>query len=206
MPSINKPRKLTGHSSEGRPVADWERIEAEYRAGQLSIREIAKSHTISHVAVMKRAKRDGWERNLAAAVREKVTTRLVTDGVTAKSIAETVELAAERGVQVVREHRKIIGRARAIAGELVEELGEDDRPLKDRAAILSNLSGSIKTLVALERSAFGLDNNSSEALDPPATSRDLSGLSDDDLDAVERIVRKVAVAGGNPGGEASSDT
>ena len=82
-----------------RKILDWEVIEREYRAGQLSVREIAETHGVSHPAILKRAKHDGWERNLSDAVREKVTTRLVTDGVTGKSARETVELAAERAVQ-----------------------------------------------------------------------------------------------------------
>jgi hypothetical protein len=41
---------------------DWERIEADYRAGLLSVREIAASQGVSHVAIAKRAKRDGWKR------------------------------------------------------------------------------------------------------------------------------------------------
>ena len=41
---------------------DWERIELDYRAGIKSLREIADGSGVSHVAVSKRAKRDGWER------------------------------------------------------------------------------------------------------------------------------------------------
>src|SRR5271169_5361586 len=78
-----------------RKSVDWEAIEREYCAGQLSVREIAETCGVSHPAILKRAKRDGWERNLSDAVRDKVTTRLVTDGVTGKSARETVELAAE---------------------------------------------------------------------------------------------------------------
>jgi hypothetical protein len=35
---------------------DWERIEADYRAGLLSVREIAAAHGVSHTAIQKRAK------------------------------------------------------------------------------------------------------------------------------------------------------
>ena len=37
---------------------DWEAIEGMYRAGLLSVREIARSHGVSHVAILKRAKAD----------------------------------------------------------------------------------------------------------------------------------------------------
>ena len=40
-------------------IPDWERIEQLYRAGLLSVREIAATCGPSHVAIHKRAKRDG---------------------------------------------------------------------------------------------------------------------------------------------------
>lgn len=49
-----------------RAAPDWERIEADYRAGLLSVREIAAANGVSHVAIGKRVKRDGWERDLNA--------------------------------------------------------------------------------------------------------------------------------------------
>lgn len=41
---------------------DWEKIELDYRAGIKTLREIAADHGISHQAINKRAKRDGWAR------------------------------------------------------------------------------------------------------------------------------------------------
>lgn len=48
---------------------DWERIEADYRAGVLSLREIAAANGITEGAIRKRAKRDGWTRDLGAKIR-----------------------------------------------------------------------------------------------------------------------------------------
>lgn len=60
-----------------KPAIDWEAVEREYRAGQLSNRMIAEKHGISDTAIRKRAKRDGWERERAARQQEPV--RLVSD-------------------------------------------------------------------------------------------------------------------------------
>ena len=60
-----------------KPTIDWEAVEREYRAGQLSNRMIAEKHGISETAIRKRAKRDGWERERAARQQEPV--RLVSD-------------------------------------------------------------------------------------------------------------------------------
>ena len=170
-----------------RKSVDWEAIEREYRAGQCSVAEIGRRFGISHPAILKRAKRDGWTRNLAAKVREAVTAKLVTSEVTgAAGQRETIEAAAARVVQVIREHRTSIGRAqrlvKALFGELEEatenrdeideaieaESRDEDKgkrrammlravALPSRSGVIVNLSGALKTLVALERQAFGLD-------------------------------------------------
>jgi len=72
-----------------KPAPDWEKIEADYRAGVLSLREIADANPgVNHVAIARRAKRDGWSRDLSAKIRAKadalVTERTVTADVTAK--------------------------------------------------------------------------------------------------------------------------
>ncbi|MFJ7315259.1 terminase small subunit [Pseudomonas sp. NPDC098747] len=41
---------------------DWYRIEQEYREGVVTLRDIAAQHDVTHGAINKRAKRDGWER------------------------------------------------------------------------------------------------------------------------------------------------
>lgn len=50
---------------------DWEKIEVDYRAGVKTLREIADEHNITHGAINKRAKRDGWERDLTAKIKTK---------------------------------------------------------------------------------------------------------------------------------------
>ena len=59
-------------AQEKKTAPDWERIEADYRAGLLSVREIAASQGITHGAINKRAKRDGWERDLSAKIKAKL--------------------------------------------------------------------------------------------------------------------------------------
>lgn len=107
--------------AEKKPT-DWEAIEREYRAGQLSVSEIGRQHGVSHTAINKKAKAQGWTRNLAARVREEVSAKLVSDGVSAANARETVALAAARAVDVVRSHRKDIARSRDVAARLLEEL------------------------------------------------------------------------------------
>ena len=75
---LSMPRMMEQDRTTPRKVApDWERIEFDYRAGVRSLREIAGEHGISHVAINKRAKRDGWERERATRQQEPV--RLTSD-------------------------------------------------------------------------------------------------------------------------------
>ena len=57
--------------SKKKPI-DWERIELDYRAGLLSLREIATKSDVSEGAIRKRAKRDSWLRDLSEKVKLRV--------------------------------------------------------------------------------------------------------------------------------------
>lgn len=56
---------------------DWERIERDYRAGWLSIREIARQHGCSDTAIRKRMKKLGVTQDLSKKVSAKVGDGLV---------------------------------------------------------------------------------------------------------------------------------
>lgn len=108
---------------------DWEAIESAYRAGLLSIREIASQNGITHGAINKRAKRDGWERDLKAKIKAKadalVSKREVSKVVSAETATNErilIEANAEVIATVRMEHRGDIRRARNIANSLFDEL------------------------------------------------------------------------------------
>lgn len=108
---------------------DWEAIESAYRAGVQSVREIASQHGITHGAINKRAKRDGWERDLKAKIKAKadalvskreVSTLVSTERVVSERIL--IEANAEVIANVRMEHRGDIRRARTLTNSLLEEL------------------------------------------------------------------------------------
>lgn len=108
---------------------DWEAIESAYRAGVLSVRELAGKYGISHQAISKRAKKDGWERDLKAKVQAKadalVAKREVARQVaTERTISERqlIEATAEVIATVRMEHRGDIRRARELTNMLFDEL------------------------------------------------------------------------------------
>lgn len=111
---------------------DWEAIESAYRAGLMSLREIASQHNISEGAIRKRAKRDDWSRDLAAKVKERADDLVRKAEVrkqvrTENSFSERVlvEATAEVIATVRMEHRGDIRRARAITNSLFDELGAE---------------------------------------------------------------------------------
>lgn len=111
---------------------DWEAIESAYRAGLMSIREIASLHGITHGAINKRAKRDGWERDLKAKIKAKADALVSKREVSSKVSTETatnerilIEANAEVIANVRMEHRGDIRRAREITNVLFDELGAE---------------------------------------------------------------------------------
>jgi hypothetical protein len=111
---------------------DWEAIESAYRAGVMSIREIASQYEITHQAISKRAKKEGWERDLKAKVKARaenlVAKREVASLVaTEKAISERqlIEANAEVIANVRMEHRDDIRRARELTNNLFDELSAE---------------------------------------------------------------------------------
>ncbi len=175
--------------TEQRNAPDWERIEADYRAGLMSLREIAKPHGITETAIRKRAKRDGWERDLGAKIRARAEAKLhrkefvpLSEPAYRVSEREIIEANAERIAQVRGEHRADITRARNQAQALLAELeAQPDRrqrfaellstgrvdeahamlsqllDLPQNIKSLRELAETLKTLIGLEREAYGLD-------------------------------------------------
>ncbi|WP_419210509.1 hypothetical protein ABRP32_04850 [Providencia manganoxydans] len=111
---------------------DWEAIESAYRAGVMSLREIASQHGITHGAINKKAKKEGWERNLKEKINQKaealvskreVSTKVSTEKVVSERIL--IEANAEVIANVRMEHRGDIRRARELTNNLFDELSAE---------------------------------------------------------------------------------
>ena len=109
---------------------DWEAIETAYRAGGMSLREIASQHGISEGAIRKRAKRDDWSRDLNAKIQQKADDLVRKQEVRKQVRNEStltervlIEATAEVIATVRMEHRGDIRRARELTNMLFDELG-----------------------------------------------------------------------------------
>lgn len=175
-------------------AADWLQLEADYRAGIKSLRQMASENGITEGAIRKRAKKEDWERDLSAKIRAKTDALVrseavrkevrITQGVPEKAI---IEANAEMQAGIIRAHRKDITRYRNLCQsllaqleaetgepELFSQIGEllaapDDKgndklneayfkaiSLPSRIDGVKKLAETLKTLIGLERQAFGL--------------------------------------------------
>lgn len=173
---------------------DWEKIEADYRAGVLSLREIADGSGVSHVAISKRAKTQGWDRDISAKVKSKADALVNKIEVNSKVNSEKavseralIEANAQVIADVRMSHRGDIRRARSLTMTLLSELeattinhdlfeqlgellrdederGQDKRNdlyqkvigMSSRVSSMKSLAEALKTLVGLEREAYGM--------------------------------------------------
>ncbi|MRE58321.1 hypothetical protein [Morganella morganii] len=111
---------------------DWEAIESAYRAGVMSLREIASQHDISEGAIRKRARRDDWSRDLNAKIKARSDDMVRKQEVRRQVRTETtlservlIEATAEVITNVRMEHRGDIRRARELANVLFDELSAE---------------------------------------------------------------------------------
>lgn len=129
-------------------VVDWERIEVDYRAGIKTLRDIASEHDISHVAINKRAKRDGWVRDLTAKIQAKAA-ELVTRSLVNKSVtkekrileSEIITANAVNNATIEIKQREDVTFGRGVITSLMQELKEqiDSRSeLEDLGEMMRN--------------------------------------------------------------------
>lgn len=149
---------------------DWESIERDYRAGQLSIRHLAAKHDIPESTVRSRAKTEGWQRDLTEDVRlatKAKLSRTSRSGITHDDDMAIIEEASSDAAALVTEHRLAVARWRRISERLAATL--ENLPIHednaDRfARSLNSGIDALSKVVRLERQAYNLDDEHSENL------------------------------------------
>ena len=123
---------------------NWEQIEAEYRAGIKSLRQIGQEFGVSEGAIRKQAKKNEWSRDLnpkihakADALVRKEVVRNQVRTVSAITEKQTIDANADLVASVRISHRKDIQRARSLGNKLFDEL--DEMVGTDQAQLLQQL-------------------------------------------------------------------
>ena len=171
---------------------NWIAIEAEFRAGIKTIEHIAAGHGITDAAIRKKAKQNGWERNLTERIQmaaaEKVARTAAAEGqdvieANANMIA-TVELTQRKDIRELRDMVSMLAaecRAQVTDPELFKQLGEmmaspdeDGTPdklaemyrkviaLPGRVTLVKQLAETLKILIELERKVLKMDQDTKQ--------------------------------------------
>ena len=157
-----------------RKQIDWDVIEPHYRAGIRALKHIGEEFGVSDAAIIKHARKFGWTRNLLAKIQakadEKVSAAMVSDLVSAgKKLTEADRIESDSTLQAdVRiSHRKDIGRYNSLVAKLFREVenatakeGEESPAeiltIPQRVDCTKKLTDAAKTLITLEREAWGI--------------------------------------------------
>jgi len=119
---------------ENKKSIDWLAVEADYRPGILSNREIAKKHGCTEGGVRKKAKQEGWIKDLSAKIESKADDIVRREAVRAQYAEATesqiVDGNAQNNASIIINERRDVTKARSIAMKLLDELNDqiDVRP------------------------------------------------------------------------------
>lgn len=156
---------------------DWESIWTDYRAGVMSIRDVAKKHGIDHAYLIRKAKQNNVKRDLSYKIKQATKAKLaetpshqkspneITKAVSKVDEDATVEQQSDALVQIVQTQRGDIKAAnnivRVLASQLQEanaKVGEieedihretkDDASTKRRSNMLSAVSLPSRSMTA----------------------------------------------------------
>lgn len=161
---------------------DWTKVEAEYRAGVISISQIAARHKInSESTIRKRAIKYKWTRDLQNAVTTAVRAKAAAElaGIDPSKVSEMseedmVEHAAKAVVQVQTQQRTDIAEMRQrtmtlgrYIDDIIKETSKPNGELKKEHLLAlgkdgligahESISRSYDRIANLERKAYGLD-------------------------------------------------
>jgi len=142
-----------------RKAVDWEAVEREYRAGIRSLRDIGAEFGVSDAGILKRAKKEEWQRDLTERIRAKaeakVSAALVSEKVSAETNANervVVEASAQVLADALLGQRRDVSRSRSIVQKLFDELEAQGDGLEELAMLGEALeSGDEEKLAQIAR-------------------------------------------------------
>ena len=163
---------------------DWEAIERAYRAGSLSVRAIADQNNLTDGAIRKRAKKEGWARDLTEKVQQATKDKLVRAEVRADGTQDAVrtdddiiEEASDAAASVVLSHRTGLAKWRTIADKLCTALDDIKVTEANVGEFARSLNAGVDAQLKVikgERQAYNLDTDEGSK-----TVNDLSDLMDE---------------------------
>lgn len=156
-------------------LINWFDLENEYRTGSDSLATLGLKYGCSDVAIMKRAKKYGWTRDLQEKIKRETENKL--NQMVAEQLSEydqtgkafmsypmerrTIEINAQMQADIILSHRKDIKQLRDTVGGMVNELGVAGDPR------LQNLLNQLSEQPTVEQRVKALGDALSAALALP---------------------------------------
>jgi len=185
---MSKDKPNGNGNGNGYPVAVWEEIKQEYVLGQLSIAAISRTYGPTRQAIMKKADKLGWARNMAddvrASVKKKTIEAELQHEVTADNYTDAIDKYGELGAGVIGGHKILFSNILRRCGVTLERMDRGDMimdelasgkrirktlviaaelALKDQNTTLKTVAEVVAKIVPLQRQAFNLDAEGSGA-------------------------------------------
>ncbi len=150
---------------------DWEACERDFRTGKFTLRELEAKHNVSYAQIGRRAKKDGWVKDLRDVIKAATDAALLHESVTKaqRSVTEAIDVAVETNLRVIRgQHSRLdVMQDLFIAGAKVAKklLSEDGDAKEAQAGVqaMATALGAGKMLTELERKVHKLDDSEPEA-------------------------------------------
>ena len=131
-------------------TVDWELVEKHYRCDILSNVQIGKECGVSEGMIRKRAKKDGWTKDLKARIKQRTEELVRADlvrepstSLTPRTEQQTVEVASQATALVLIAQKGSIQRSHSLFEKLMAELEltTDNRELFEQLGELLDTSG-----------------------------------------------------------------
>jgi len=141
---------------------DWDWAQVQYETTDKPTTDIATEIGVTATSLIGRASRSGWTRNKGQLV-ARMTAEMVLANrerlaeTKARDLEVIERVNTQMQAQVLSTHRTDIAAARKMCTKFFNELGhEEELDLDTKSRVLSRLADSMKTLMLLERQAYGI--------------------------------------------------
>lgn len=148
--------KATGKALEQPAVAtkvrtDWEAVERDYRAGNLTLREMATKHGCTNGRICQVAKEKEWTRgDLQSVIKKATQAALIEEHIGAEvskakqGLSNTVIAEVELNTQVIQRHRTRVSKAVDVAMRMLEELDSTTLKADELQELFEKVTEDIK--------------------------------------------------------------
>lgn len=136
------PSRKSVTTPEKRKKVDWPAVERDFRTSQMTLRELGQKHGCDHAAIARKAKADGWARDLTDAVKQATNTKLIEAAVNSavttgqQAVTNVVLAVAEVNSQVILKHRTGLNRLTAIKERLLDQIEQAAQLLPELSEVI----------------------------------------------------------------------